>query len=778
MDRAGRGRGRGRSRGQGDAPKKTTSQSQAFAAIARGVPLQERRGGQGMADLVNAERAEDASSSSESNESVVLDDEHIAGEIHSRTREDHDEDEDDDDEDDDDNDDGDDDEVEEEEEDQRGDDERPQRQHKKSKKRARGAPKRKKYSVVHHFFEKGDAAGDFVCKLHGFMPPGSGHPQVVRQGGTGTSNLLSHARTHHAKIVDGLIKAWNEGRDVDAEWKGLVALLAPPERRGIDRWVSVVSRSDALLRKRLALLIFLVANSLSFNVLESPHFELFMSSMGAEFPSRTSLVDLLPSLFTVVLSLLEARFIEAGFFSTTFDLWTSIAGTKYCVITYHTMLPTFELLSAPLDFIPLGCSAFSEFIFHAIETRLSAHPFDALVHVASFTDSGANVQAAKEMLVPNDAESCFNHDLKLVIDDVLAGSDARSPAAPLAALDLNGLALCISFIRASSVLSQEFESTRVQSGCPAVQLLEANLTRWEGRYRMLKRAVQLERALTAFHQRSLFDGCLIQHKHFPGDIFQRSFWRRLREGYEPLLAAFHVASKSAQAKSTPTLSTIPFHLESMRTACKVVDDDPRAVQELKIALYDALESRMSKYVTVVCANDNGSQDIVPNAIKAAILDPRFSSFVQDSLDADKIQSVRDSIIADTVTVMPNLDPDSVPMVEKVMEITFPQLLSALKGANIQDAADVLPWWKNFFSNDAKKHTLCAHFSWSVRIYLSMPAGEAPSEQVLSMATDIVTKKRNRLADQTIEQLLIVSHYTKSPLYNFDELMAKIKEETK
>ena len=419
MQGAGRGQGRGRGRGRGAPIPPKPSRARQFASITDGEHLQERRGGQRMAELVNAQHASE-SSSSQSDE-VLLDDEHIVEEINARQAQEHSCEEGD-------NDEEDDDEDEDEDEVEEGSSEggeRMKRRDRKERSKKRLRKSKKKTSVVHHFFDKGESDGLFVCKLHALMPAGSGHSEFVRQGGLGTSNLLSHVRHYHEKMLAGLTKAWNESRDIKAEWDGLVALMKPPLRAGMERFVSVVSRSDVALRKQLSLLMFFVASSLSFNVLDSSHFQTFVSAMGGDFPSRKSLVELLPSLFTVVLSLLESKFVDAGFFSTTFDLWTSIAGTKYCVITYHTMSSDFELFSAPLDFIPLSCSAFSEFLYHAIETRLQAHPFASMVHVASFTDSGSNVQAAKEMLVGGDAESCFNHDLKLVIDYVLVGTDAR-----------------------------------------------------------------------------------------------------------------------------------------------------------------------------------------------------------------------------------------------------------------------------------------------------------------------------------------------------------------
>ena len=56
----------------------------------------------------------------------------------------------------------------------------------------------------------------------------------------------------------------------------------------------------------------------------------------------------------------------------------------------------------------------------------------------------------------------------------------------------------------------------------------------------------------------------------------------------------------------------------------------------------------------------------------------------------------------------------------------------------------------------------------------MPAGGSPSEFAFSATTEMVTKKRNNLGDDTLERLLVVRHYLRSKYYNFITLVNHVQ----
>jgi hypothetical protein len=230
-----------------------------------------------------------------------------------------------------------------------------QKEKKKEGKRRRRSEK-KKPSVVYLMFEKTQNDKEFRCKLSEFSN-NARHPALVKVG-KGTSNLLSHARTYHAVIIDGLVKSHNDGRDASLDWNSLFAALKKPVTPGtLDRHVKVVKRSEKLLRLQVSLVNFLIANSLPFVILDSVFFEQFCSEAGVVLQTEGTVMKILQPLYEIVVAEMEGLYRAAGLFSLTFDMWTSVAKQKYLAVTYHSMSSEFELFGFVLDLVPMGCSA-------------------------------------------------------------------------------------------------------------------------------------------------------------------------------------------------------------------------------------------------------------------------------------------------------------------------------------------------------------------------------------------------------------------------------------
>lgn len=266
----------------------------------------------------------------------------------------------------------------------------------------------------------------------------------------------------------------------------MAALPLPKKPESMAAFVTVIKRSALGIAKDVALLLFLIANNISFNVVDSFHFQTWMAQLGHDFPSCATLLKHLAPLYAFVLKMMEDKVRACGTFVTTFDLWTSVAVTKYLVVTYHALTDEFEMVSAPLDLVPMVCSAYGEFVATAIESRFHQHGFDNLVHAASFSDSGSNCVAAKSLLTPLDGEPCFNHNLKHAIDDVCIGSLSAAPTHRASALDFTSMHLIIAFIRSSPNLRSAFVAVQKKLSMPELELIMENLTRWEGRFKALK----------------------------------------------------------------------------------------------------------------------------------------------------------------------------------------------------------------------------------------------------------------------------------------------------
>lgn len=69
--------------------------------------------------------------------------------------------------------------------------------------------------------------------------------------------------------------------------------------------------------------------------------------------------------------------------------------------------------------------------------------------------------------------------------------------------------------------------------------------------------------------------------------------------------------------------------------------------------------------------------------------------------------------------------------------------------NIDMNFDVLQWWQNHTSEYPRLHKIAQKI-------LSIPASSAASERVFSAAGNIITKKRNRIDPQTVNNLLFLN----------------------
>jgi hypothetical protein len=625
---------------------------------------------------------------------------------------------------------------------------------------------KKKTSVMHVMFTPTGTASVFNCRLHEFS--GKAHPLGVKAK-SGTSNLLLHARNYHKDVYEALIKAHNDGDDVEQVFDGVLASLSVPGHKDgtLDTLgFSVVKKSELMLSRQLALLVCIIANCLAFSLVDSPHFVKWMSLLGAAYPSRRTLMKLLPVLYHRAIRSLVSELKEAGCMSLTFDAWTSLSGTKYLVVTVHAITPDWKMLSAPIDLIPMHYRAYGELMAVAILSRIHDHKLDDVLLVSSTSDGASNCKLTKSLLTPGDEEPCFNHCMHLMINDVIDGSDTKAPLDPTAAKDFAALAVAITFIRGSSTLRAELKAECKAQKCSRLELVMENVTRWEGRHDAVYRVLQLRLALMRMRSKGSLQSMLEKSSAaLSQDVFEAAYFDRLT-AYLPLLQLLVTISKAAQSQAGPTLSRVPHFLYKLRSACMVQQNDGRVTKHFKKAMALAISSRLDVFVEVKVNDD---ERIVSNAIKAALLDPRHSAEVQAKLSPDELETSRDAIIDDVLHLLP---PMRAAAYTSTMEAAWPTLLEELKAAPAGlDGPGVLTWWASFANTDAGG----LHVNWArgARMLLAIPAGSSPSESAFSSTGEAVTKKRTRLSDETLEMLTITRHHIRGATFDLTDMVTAV-----
>jgi hypothetical protein len=166
--------------------------------------------------------------------------------------------------------------------------------------------------------------------------------------------------------------------------------------------------------------------------------------------------------------------------------------------------------------------------------------------------------------------------------------------------------------------------------------------------------------------------------------------------------------------------------------------------------------------------------VLPNSIKAALLDPRQSRWMQEQLDETALEAALEAIVADTVLLFGDDDDALVALMGHSMLGGGSTVLQALRKANLSADGDALQWWATFaVTADTKGTGLLKPWCRAARMFLAMPAGSSPSEFAFSATTNIVTKKRTLLADETLEMTMVLHHYVTSGQYDLKKVVDEV-----
>ncbi len=125
---------------------------------------------------------------------------------------------------------------------------------------------------------------------------------------------------------------------------------------------------------------------------------------------------------------------------------------------------------------------------------------------------------------------------------------------------------------------------------------------------------------------------------------------------------------------------------------------------MKEDLLKSCKKRMPVFVSID-EDADGKISLLPNAIKAGLLDPRHSHEVQRRLSADELDAARDAIIGDTLLLYP--DENLHEPVDSAMTGAFKALMRRLDAAKTYGGS-VLGWWRDL-KNKQDEADVFKHF---------------------------------------------------------------------
>ena len=214
------------------------------------------------------------------------------------------------------------------------------------------------WKTAHFFNQCGDSVDKFECKLCG--------KEIAISHGK-VSNLTTHLKGNaHASTWRRALESSSRGNSLQ---DFVDTIVKERERKQSSSKVAQTKLgryfkpggNDRQAEVNTAFLVWAVHQQIPFYAFDSEHFKLFKGKAQLALESGFQMKESVAMLYSIVKKQVEARLRQCAGLTLSFDLWTSNAGTKYMVITYHGIIPeTFEGVSHALNLIPVEGSAVSE----------------------------------------------------------------------------------------------------------------------------------------------------------------------------------------------------------------------------------------------------------------------------------------------------------------------------------------------------------------------------------------------------------------------------------
>lgn len=634
--------------------------------------------------------------------------------------------------------------------------------------------------------------GDWICTLHAKCGK-SNHPEFVKvcsNSGRNTGNLRRHVDSHHAREVEAIVRMIEEYSMEEVEAKILAHLkgLVPPTG-DLDGFVKRVSMKESL-DKEIACLVFWLDAQIAFTQLDNPLFKQFVSMMNdSELPSSTTMMKLLTPIYMSCVQQMCDFFEKCPSFVATYDGWSKL-GKKFLSQSYHVIRPLdFEYQIMLLDLIPFFGPQYAVNYASTLQARqehwtgrLKNNPIAA----AAVADAESKGQAGGKLLYGEfDMERCQNHRLKKVYEVGEATSDAYKK-------DFEAIAALASHLAVEGNVRSMLTIHQVTHGLAECSMVLFNDTRWNGRYRVVERALELKGELM-----DVFENLpkVAELRRNNPDFLKKEYFLRMSD-YLTFLELMNQMSELFQTQEYPTGCLVALCLHHLHNRLKVIAGnrgDSPWVKDFKEKFSAALSQHMSDAIL----NKRN------NFLKAACLHPAVAKVLRAFVKDDVLQECFESILEDAVALKDGkfsaslrealqdywkktVDASQLKYGDQVADIDLLDIMKTGKYGGVNH----LEFWKQVAGkydleddNDSllteENRDVLALLLPVAAMLLAIPAGESFDETVFTSSGETLTKKRNSLSVTTIEQVTVVRMFIrrfKWSLTKFKKWAKKVVQE--
>ncbi|EXX65125.1 hypothetical protein RirG_136280 [Rhizophagus irregularis DAOM 197198w] len=478
------------------------------------------------------------------------------------------------------------------------------------------------------------------------------------------------------------------------------------------------------------LIKWIVIDMLPFSLVDSVYFNEFIQKLNPKFrcPGRTTLKNEIMSEFKSRREHI-VDFVKdiPGRCSITTDIWSSIKNEAFIGVTIHFITNEWKLKHFTLEVLRITGSHTGNAIYEILNKLLV--DFDLKQKIISITtDNGSNMVVACRLL-KNDFDiqtpaldfihsRCICHILNLAVNAGLKHVENL----------IKKLRKIVKRVRRTQLYLEELERLAIAANHTFKHPILDVKTRWNSVFLMAERALILKDDLL-----------IIKSRHQPlQDIWlNEREWEKI-EHLVNLLSQFHIATAELSTQTYPTIAYARVVLLGL--------------------LVDLNENRGHNYSLseVLLAIRNKIQEYWAHIDKMthvpAFFDPRYKTIAYKNLEINEIlEPIRNNFPDSALSNLPSNNNASI-FVQRLSSVrqqrnsNTDELLKYWESADASFDIEPLSWWHAH----STEYPILSKMAQS---YLSVQASSVPCEQLFSLAGNVVSKKRNRLDEDTTRACL-------------------------
>jgi hypothetical protein len=357
--------------------------------------------------------------------------------------------------------------------------------------------------------------------------------------------------------------------------------------------------------------------------------------------------------------------------------------------------------------------------------------------IAMIRDAGPNIKKASESL-SFESLWCFAHFLNICLKDVRTDSDFFGSSVRKVVGHFNHSPKATQLLE-EAIIYQE----KTQNKVLPKRLIQDVETRWNSFYLCLERLLLLKSPLQHYW---------LDHSETPQ--LNESHWLII-EDLVPFLKIFYNITVFASSQQYPSLSLVLPMFRRLEQHCSTSYSNLKTPTAQKICSQISL-SLGEKF-----------RNVSKTLIMATILNPKYKFFPfftaeqQKSFNECARTIYNENFKPNTTTNinLPNLNFGN-SLDDEIFEFNksfnknksdlqiFTEFSRYLESPALEKEVSVLDWWKENEVN-------FPHVAQLARKYLAIPASSCPCERLFSDAGQVVTKRRNRLAPETVEKIVFL-----------------------